>query len=40
MNDLEYILLLALWNLITFSMMGIDKHKAVKGKRRISIMML
>lgn len=24
------------WNLITFLMMGIDKHKAKKGKSRIS----
>ena len=27
---------LAAWNLITFFMMGIDKRKAKKGKRRIS----
>lgn len=24
------------WNLMTFLFMGLDKHKAIKGKRRIS----
>ncbi len=28
--------LLLIWNLITFSMMGIDKYKAKKGRYRIS----
>lgn len=28
--------LIAIWNMITFAMMGIDKNKAIKGKRRIS----
>ena len=30
------IVLLAIWNLITFFQMGLDKRKAVKGKKRIS----
>lgn len=30
------ILLLAIWNIITFIMMGVDKVKAKKDKRRIS----
>lgn len=30
------ILIMAIWNLITFLMMGIDKWKAKKEKRRIS----
>ena len=29
------IVLLAIWNLITFFQMGLDKRKAVKGKWRI-----
>lgn len=29
-------LVLIVWNLITFILMGIDKYKAVKGKWRIS----
>ena len=29
------IVLLAIWNLITFFQMGLDKRKAVKGKKRI-----
>lgn len=31
-----FILLMALWNLITFAMMGIDKAKAKRNKQRIS----
>ena len=30
------ILLMVLWNLITFAMMGVDKAKAKKNKQRIS----
>ena len=30
------ILLMVIWNLITFAMMGIDKYKAKADKRRIS----
>lgn len=30
------ILLMGLWNLITFAMMGVDKAKAKKNKQRIS----
>ena len=30
------ILLMAIWNLITFAMMGIDKARAKADKRRIS----
>ena len=30
------LVLLGVWNLITFFMMGLDKHKARKQKRRIS----
>ena len=30
------IYIIIIWNLITFSMMGIDKFKAIKGFRRIS----
>ena len=29
-------LILVLWNLITFTLTGIDKYRAVKGKYRIS----
>lgn len=29
-------LILLAWNVVVFSMMGIDKRKAVKGRRRIS----
>lgn len=32
----DIILLIGLWNVITFAMMGIDKYKAVRDKRRIS----
>lgn len=28
--------IIMLWNIITFLMMGIDKRKAIKGRRRIS----
>jgi uncharacterized membrane protein YsdA (DUF1294 family) len=34
MNHLIYILIA--WNIITFSLMAIDKYKAVRGKWRIS----
>lgn len=30
------IITLVLWNMITFMLMGVDKHKAQSGKRRIS----
>jgi uncharacterized membrane protein YsdA (DUF1294 family) len=37
MNDWIYlVLIMALWNIVTFAMYGIDKRKAMKGKRRIS----
>ena len=32
----EIIIALLIWNIVTFLLMGIDKYKAVKGKRRIS----
>ncbi|MBQ2747440.1 MAG: DUF1294 domain-containing protein, partial [Firmicutes bacterium] len=34
MTQIFYIILA--WNLIVFAMMGIDKRKAIKNKRRIS----
>lgn len=37
MNIGIYIMIaLIIWNLIAFSLMGIDKYKAIKGKWRIS----
>jgi len=37
MNDWIYlVLIMALWNIITFALYGIDKRKAMKSKRRIS----
>lgn len=28
--------ILILWNLVTYALMGLDKHRAVKSRRRIS----
>jgi uncharacterized membrane protein YsdA (DUF1294 family) len=37
MNDWVYlVLIMALWNIVTFALYGIDKRKAIKSKRRIS----
>jgi len=37
MDDWIYlILVMALWNIVTFALYGIDKQKATKNKRRIS----
>ena len=34
-ND-TFVIVLLVWNLFTFLVMGLDKRKAVKGRRRIS----
>ena len=37
MNDWIYlVLIMALWNIVTFALYGIDKRKAIKSKWRIS----
>ena len=39
MNDwiwIYLVLIMALWNIATFALYGIDKRKAMKSKRRIS----
>ena len=37
MNDWIYlVLIMALWDIVTFALYGIDKRKAMKSKRRIS----
>jgi len=36
-DSTKYIILLfAIWNITVFAIYGIDKHKAVRGSRRIS----
>ena len=36
-GEMKYIIItLIIWNIITFAMMGIDKLKAIRGKKRIS----
>jgi uncharacterized membrane protein YsdA (DUF1294 family) len=32
----EWVYILAIWNVVTFILMAIDKYKAVRGKWRIS----
>lgn len=35
-NFISFTMILLLWNLATFIIMGIDKRKAIKGKWRVS----